>query len=352
MMNQFWVISYCRCNFQLPEHITKGVRRIQPNGPTDGGLTSEDWEASTEDGVWILQCPKEVKVTELLTGKKLKLNGRSTIAVDDGGDEAELTQYVPSGSLGSIVKDRQYETISVPNENCNEGVILLLPDENRFTIVSAPVQGHIFVRESIKDLELPTIEAEKPKCRELPTGIKERHPVYGADFTSILKKMEAAPIKWPKKLEAAPIQSSKKKKKKHSDQEHEQHTSQNGIYSQSLQNGASSMNDSDSGVKKKKRKQNKQDSSIDVIEVEDETHARSNGSLKSPLPIRVDFSTPYDDEEEEVSYSPKKKKSKKRKRDELDSSNDYERTEHYEEVNDVVAPPVKKTKKTKTRYFD
>ncbi|CAL8093577.1 unnamed protein product [Orchesella dallaii] len=324
---------------QIPEHITKAVSRIIPDGPTDGGLNSEDWDAFSEDGVWIVQCSKDVKISELLTGKKLKLNGTSTIPVDDEEDEVELTEYVPGGLPGSNEKDRQYEAISVPNENFNEGVLLLLPDESRFKVVSAPVQGHIIVRESIKDLENPMIEVEKPTLRELPAGIKERHPVYGADFTNILKKMEAAPIKSPKK-----------KKKKSIDQER-QYASQNGI---SSQNGLSTVHDheqNDSGVKRKKGK-NKHNSGIEVEEDNfvDETHVHSNRSVKKSFPLIVDFSTPYD--EVDVSSSPKKKKSKKRKRDELDSSNDFERTDNYEEVNDVLEPPVKKKKKTKTRYFE
>ncbi|ODM94633.1 hypothetical protein Ocin01_12048 [Orchesella cincta] len=310
---------------EIPKHITAGVKRIKPSGPTDEGLTSEEWEAATEDGVWILQCSKDVNVSEVLTGKKLRLNGRSKIATDDQADEADLTQYVPgSGSLGAIITDRRFETISVPNESGNEGVILLLPDENRFKIVTAPVQGHIIVRESIKNLEVPTIELERPKTRALPAGIKERHPVYGADFTSILKKMEAAPIKSPKK-----------KKKNSGDQEHQLYTStpsQNGIYSY---NGVSSVNDSkqsDSGVKKKKKNQKNHDRSID--DVEDEECAFSNGTLNRSISPIVN-----------ISPEASQKKSKKRKREESESFNDFERT-------DIVEPPVKKNKKTKLRYFE
>jgi len=210
-------------------------------------------------------------------------------------------------------------------------------------VVSAPVQGHIIVRESIEDLELPPIQIEQPKPRELPAGIKERHPVYGADFTSILKKMEAARVKSPKK----------KKKKKSCDPEVIfQHASQNGkAYSNNMQNGINNNNtndceQSDSVVKKKKKKQKNNDSSID----EDHSFSNNNGTLERPsVSHRGDFSTQPFNQEDDASTSLRNKKSKKRKRDELDSFTEYNGTE---ENGDVVEPPVKKKKKSKIRYFD
>jgi len=214
--------------------------------------------------------------------------------------------------------------------------MLVLPDSNSFKMVGAPVNGRIIIRETVQELATPKVEIETPKPRELPTGIKERHPVYGADFTSIINKMEAT---------TGPSSKSKKKKKSKNEMAHSwESVRSNGFYENSsgfpsIINIKQEILDEEeiTTSKKKKKKKNKH------IEEEgpslDET---VNGNCS------VDADNSYEDGYGEQETG-KRRKSKKRKRKELaelDASLDLNETEIISHSTDEV---VKKRKKSKHR---
>ncbi len=261
----------------------------------------------------------------MLTDKKISLEGESCV-LDSEDDEDEDDAQVPS----SLVK-RQYEATTVVNDEFKDGAMIVLPGANQFKLgtssffiqlsftliqmqcsivsnvlvlsVTVPVQGHIVIRERVKELQLPKIKIPKEKPRKLPSGIKERHPVYGSDFTKILEEMEAAPTKKKRKKsyepesaypngftptylttatknyteiesdDPPPSVSHKKKKKKDKNRELEADEVDAGSRSVSYENGYSdpvhhnnNINEDNSFGSKKKSKKRKRDESEEPME--------------------------------------------------------------------------------------
>lgn len=181
------------------------------------------------------------------------------------------------------------------------------------------MHGHIIIRESIQELPVPKIDIPKTKPRTLPVGIKERHAVYGADFTKIVERMESS--------------ARKKKKKRHNFDESPEPSCQklNGFHvthdttpQVHVKIEQESESDQNQKRKKKKKKKHHEDDETMIDETNNESQLSSRNTYI------------YEDNSSGVVVE-NKKKSKKRKREE------EEPTDYLEDT----LPFIKKSKKSK-----
>lgn len=196
-------------------------------------------------------------------------------------------------------------------------------------LVTVPVQGHIIIRERVKELRLPEILIPTEKPRKLPDGIKERHPVYGSDFTKILEEMEAAPIK------------KKRKKSYEPETAYPNGFTPNYLTTATKNNIEIESDDPTPSVSHKKKKKKDKHREIEVNEVDDgsRTFSYENGYSD---PVHHNHNSVNEDN----SYG-SKKKSKKRKRDESEDE-DLNKTILIEDSE----PVPKKSKKSKHKYHE
>jgi hypothetical protein len=168
-----------------------------PSARKDVHLGPEKLE-DERSSVWILQCPANVNLGELVSGKKINLEGTTQLESEAGG----------GGKL--------YEAVGLPkseDSGMGENLVALLPDESgELKLVAAPVKGYIMVRESLEELPMPKLLPNPKPHHTLPEGIKERHPIYGADFNKVFEEIAASQKK------------SKKKKKKRREEPEEVET--------------------------------------------------------------------------------------------------------------------------------
>jgi len=148
-----------------------------PNGVGDVHLKAEDIEEES-NRVWILQCPANVNLGKLIGGKKINLGGTTQLELELESSACEAKQYEAVGLINSGETGKP------------TSMMALLPDESgELKLVAAPINGYIMIRESLEELPVPKLLPNPKPHHTLPEGIKERHPIYGADFTKVFQEI-------------------------------------------------------------------------------------------------------------------------------------------------------------------
>ncbi|OXA42915.1 hypothetical protein Fcan01_22360 [Folsomia candida] len=124
---------------QVPPHLFKNM--VQATPPKYFSLTEDEINHEDVEG-WIIQCPRNVNLKEILEGKKLSLKDGASSILSSSHQEEELA--------------------------------------------SIPLHGCITVRTHLEEVYPPEVLIPRKKTRKLPRGIKQRHPIYGVDFSEAL----------------------------------------------------------------------------------------------------------------------------------------------------------------------